>query len=141
MYCLEFEHVDIHVSLELKRELTVLSGDNGTGKTFLFNVVRDWAFENDRDDIICLSYPIYNTGEVEGVVQKLKDTHGNLVLVDNADDMRQYKDLIDLIESDLNNYYIVMGRSFGEDIRELARVQITKQKNHIDMRVIYLLPY
>ena len=57
---LKFEYERIQVELNLKSRVTILSGDSGTGKSYLYNTVKNFSVENDMgDNILCIDIGNY----------------------------------------------------------------------------------
>lgn len=84
--------------------ITILTGDSGTGKTASFSFIKECMALNP--DIMCLNYLDYQ----KNIADIIKNTSGKLIVIDNADlllndDMRKY------IALDDKNQYLIIGRN------------------------------
>lgn len=93
----------IETKIEVYRNLTLITGDSGTGKTFLFDSMKAIEKINKNSKYIFIN--IDNCNELK----RLKSLSGYIIIIDNADiilteNTRKY------ISSDKNNYYLIFGR-------------------------------
>ena len=96
-------HTSFVLNFKFTSNITILTGDSGTGKTASFSFIKECMALNP--DIMCLNYLDYqkNIGEI------IKNASGKLIVIDNADlllndDMRKY------IALDDKNQYLIIGR-------------------------------
>lgn len=99
-------HTSFIVDFTFKNNITILSGDSGTGKTAVYSFIRECMAINPR--IVCLNYLDYQK-DIKEIISRVK---GKLIVIDNADillndDTRKY------ISLDDNNQYLVIGRNPG----------------------------
>lgn len=98
------EHTSFVLDFEFTNNITILTGDSGTGKTASFSFIKECMALNP--DIVCLNYLDYqkNIGDIiQNMVKKL-------IVIDNADillddETRKY------IALDDKNQYLIMGRN------------------------------
>lgn len=98
------EHTSFVLDFEFTNNITILTGDSGTGKTASFSFIKECMALNP--DIICLNYLDYqkNIGDI------IKNVDKKLIVIDNADvllddDTRKY------IALDDKNQYLIIGRN------------------------------
>ena len=98
------EHTSFVLNFEFTNNITILTGDSGTGKTASFSFIKECMALSP--DIVCLNYLDYqkNIGDIiQNMVKKL-------IVIDNADillddETRKY------IALDDKNQYLIMGRN------------------------------
>ena len=98
------EHTSFVLDFKFTNNITVLTGDSGTGKTASFSFIKECMALNP--DIVCLNYLDYqkNIGDI------IRNTEKKLIVIDNADillddDTRKY------IALDDKNQYLIIGRN------------------------------
>lgn len=98
------EHTSFVLDFEFTNNITILTGDSGTGKTASFSFIKECMAWNP--DIVCLNYLDYqkNIGNI------IRNTEKKLIVIDNADillddDTRKY------IALDDKNQYLIIGRN------------------------------
>lgn len=98
------EHTSFVLDLEFTNNITILTGDSGTGKTVSFSFIKECMALNPN--IVCLNYLDYqkNIGDI------IRNTEKKLIVIDNADillddDTRKY------IALDDKNQYLIIGRN------------------------------
>lgn len=97
-------HTSFVLDFEFTSNITILTGDSGTGKTASFSFIKECMALNQ--DIMCLNYLDYQ----KNIKNLLKDATGKLIVIDNADvllddDARKY------IALDEKNQYLIIGRN------------------------------
>ena len=98
------EHTSFVLDFEFTNNITLLTGDSGTGKTASLSFIKECMALNP--DIVCLNYLDYqkNIGNIIRNIEK------KLIVIDNADillndDTRKY------IALDDKNQYLIIGRN------------------------------
>lgn len=98
------EHTSFVLDFEFRNNITILTGDSGTGKTASFSFIKECMVLNPN--IVCLNYLDYqkNIGNI------IRNTEKKLIVIDNADillddDTRKY------IALDDKNQYLIIGRN------------------------------
>ena len=98
------KHTSFIVDFEFTNNITILTGDSGTGKTLSYSLIKESMILNQ--DILCLNYLDYqkNIGEI------IRNVERKLIVIDNADillddDTRKY------IALDARNQYLIIGRN------------------------------
>ena len=127
---LKFEYERIQVELNLKSRVTILSGDSGTGKSYLYNTVKNFSVENDMgDNILCIDIGNY---QLVGL-SDLRNRKNSIIFIDQADDILE-GELYDFYYNDHDNYYVIIGRSFANGVDQLARPVI--KGKHIGIKYL-----
>ena len=98
------QHTSFVVDFKFTNNITILTGDSGTGKTASYSFIKECMALNP--DILCLNYLDYqkNIGEI------IRNAEKKLIVIDNADillddDTRKY------IALDDRNQYLIIGRN------------------------------
>lgn len=97
-------HTSFIVDFKFTNNITVLTGDSGTGKTASFSFIKECMALNPN--ILCLNYLDYQK-DIAGII---KSADEKLIVIDNADvllddDIRKY------IAVDNKNQYLIIGRN------------------------------
>lgn len=98
------EHTSFVLDFEFKNNITILTGDSGTGKTVSFSFIKECMALNPN--IVCLNYLDYQ----KKIGDIIRSTEKKLIVIDNADillddDTRKY------IALDDRNQYLIIGRN------------------------------
>lgn len=98
------EHTSFVLDFEFRNNITILTGDSGTGKTASFSFIKECMVLNP--DIVCLNYLDYQ----KDIGDIIRNAEKKLIVIDNADillddDIRKYVALDD------KNQYLIMGRN------------------------------
>ena len=97
-------HTSFIVDFEFTNNITILTGDSGTGKTASFSFIKECMALNT--DILCLNYLDYQ----KDIASIIKSADRKLIVIDNADvllndEIRKY------IAVDDKNQYLIIGRN------------------------------
>ena len=97
-------HTSFIVDFTFTNNITILTGDSGTGKTAAFSFMKECMAINS--DILCLNYLDYQ----KDILNIIQSANGKLIVIDNADvllddDTRRY------IAVDEKNQYLLIGRN------------------------------
>jgi predicted ATP-binding protein involved in virulence len=97
-------HTSFVVDFRFTNNITILTGNSGTGKTASFSFIQECMVMNPN--IICLNYLDYQKN-IAGII---KSAEKKMIVIDNADvllsdDVRKY------IALDDKNQYLIIGRS------------------------------
>lgn len=130
---LKFLYMDyVNVDIELRSKKTVINGKNGTGKSYLWNIISQYAMEENRKDILCLNVDNVDTDDIEYTINKIRKIQDGIIVIDQADNILWNKDLYEHILLDRSNFYIIMSRKYCERYSELAK--IVSDKTHISIK-------
>lgn len=133
---LRFVYMDyINVDIELKQRKTVLNGKSATGKSYLYNIIEQYAQEENRKDIICLNTDNVDMNNIQYTIDKIQELNDGIVIIDQADNILCNKILNNFVCLDNNNYYIIMSRKYYDKYSELAKVQISKKSISIQYKL------
>lgn len=97
-------HTSFIVDLKFTSNITILTGDSGTGRTLVFSIIRECMAVNPK--LLCFNYLDYQN-DMKDMISK---ADGKLIVIDNADillndDTRKY------ISLDDRNQYLIIGRN------------------------------
>lgn len=98
------EHTSFVLDFKFTNNITILTGDSGTGKTASFSFIKECMALNP--DILCLNYLDYQ----KNICDILRNAEKKLIVIDNADILldeaaRKY------IALDNKNQYLIIGRN------------------------------
>ena len=116
-------HTSFIVDFRFTNNITILTGDSGTGKTLAFSLIRECMAVNPK--LLCINYLDYQS-DIRDMISR---ADGKLVVIDNADillddDTRKY------ISLDDKNQYLIIGRNpknlftTKENLFELVRKRV-----------------
>ena len=119
-------HTSYIVYFRFTNNITILTGDSGTGKTLVFSLIRECMAVNPK--LLCINYLDYQS-DIRDMISR---ADGKLVVIDNADillddDTRKY------ISLDDKNQYLIIGRNpknlfaTKENLFELVRKRVGEQ--------------
>lgn len=97
-------HTSFVLDFEFTSNITILTGDSGTGKTASFSFIKECMALNP--DIVCLNYLDYQK-DIAGII---KGASGKLIVIDNADVLLD-EDVRKHIALDDKNQYLIIGRN------------------------------
>ena len=97
-------HTSFVVDFYFTNNITILTGDSGTGKTASFSFIKECMALNP--EIVCFNYLDYH----KDIGAIIKSTERKLIVIDNADvllndEIRKY------IAVDDKNQYLIIGRN------------------------------
>lgn len=119
-------HTSYIVDFRFTNNITILTGNSGTGKTLVFSFIRECMAVNPK--LFCINYLDYQS-DIRDMISR---ADGKLVVIDNADillddDTRKY------ISLDDKNQYLIIGRNpknlfaTKENLFELVRKRVGEQ--------------
>jgi len=97
-------HTSFIVDFTFTNNITILTGDSGTGKTAVFSFFRECTVMNPK--ILCLNYLDYQK-DIGDIIGK---TEGKLIVIDNADILLD-DETRKFISLDDKNQYLIIGRN------------------------------
>ena len=97
-------HTVYILNFDFANNITILTGQAGTGKTLIFSVMQECTVVNPN--IVCINYQDYQ----KDIKKLISSESGKLIVIDNADillddDTRKY------ISLDDKNQYLIIGRN------------------------------
>lgn len=115
---LKFEIKGIHADLELRYPIIMLGGESGSGKTFLFYLLKLFLMIGEPttktvEDLIGFNSIVFMDANTFSAGYTAMETPGrNLVIIDDCDYLmhRDEELLCDAIINNNQNYYILIGR-------------------------------
>ena len=122
---LQFTYMDyVKVNIELRQKKTVLNGKSATGKSYLYNIIEQYAQEEKRDDILCLDVDNVDMKNINHTLEKIKNIHDGIIIIDQADHILSDNRIYECVMKDQSNYYIIMSRKYFERYSELAKTKV-----------------
>lgn len=102
---------DKKINLELRDSITVICGDSATGKTYLYETLRD---AENTENMYFLNYNSIKTYEnYLSAIDFLRNKRNKLIILDQADDVQNLYngEIMEEININTNNhYFIIIGR-------------------------------
>lgn len=129
---------EYEIDLALRNRCTIICGDSATGKTFLFQILKN--IENLKG-VYTVNYSSVKSYEnYYATVDYIKRSAGKIIIIDQADDVQTlYNDeLMYAINIDSQNTFIIIGRApkLVYNYSDVAEISI--ENNRITLR--YLMP-
>lgn len=97
-------HTSFIVDFTFTNNITILTGDSGTGKTAVFSFIRECMAVNPK--LLCLNYLDYQ----KNIRDIIEQAEGRLIVIDNADILLD-DDVRKCISLDDRNQYLIIGRN------------------------------
>ena len=113
-------HTSFIVDFRFTNNITILTGDSGTGKTLAFSLIRECMAVNPK--LLCINYLDYQS-DIRDMISRA-DGNADILL---DDDTRKY------ISLDDKNQYLIIGRNpknlfaTKENLFELVRKRVGEQ--------------
>lgn len=102
---------DKNINLKLRDSITVICGDSATGKTYLYETLRD---AENTENMYFINYNSVKTSEnYQSAIDFLRNKSNKLIIVDQADDVQDLYngEIMEEININTNNhYFIIIGR-------------------------------
>lgn len=130
---LKYKYLGFNLDLDLKTNLILISDKSGTGKSFLYDIIKSQSI---GDDVIGISCEEINNYQLVTILDTFKHAKNRLFIIDNADIMldtetRRY------IAFDTKNQYVLIGRDTSDLMLcnyNKARVIIDKDTKRIYLK-------
>lgn len=131
---LRYKYLGFNLDLDLKTNLILISDKSGTGKSFLYDIIKSQSIGDD--EVIGISYEEINNYKLVTLLDTFKQEKNKLFIIDNADIMldtetRRY------IAFDTKNQYVLIGRDSSDLMicnYNKARVIIDKDTKRIYLK-------
>lgn len=125
MKTIQFNNMQYKVDIQLRQDITILDGDSATGKTMLFDTIKDYTILEGIQNILCIN-EFTETPDI--ILSRLRKMYNGIILIDHAERIMKHMEVTKHINNDLNNYYVLIGRSLPvyTDLRYLAIPVITE---------------
>lgn len=125
---------EYEIELDLRSNITVITGDTATGKSFFYDKM---CRVEDRDDIICINYvSIRPKANYDAMVNLIKQSEQKIFVIDHADDIQRKDDtLMYAINTDYGtNTFIVIGRrpKLIYNMSDIAEIDISNNKIRLE---------
>jgi predicted ATPase len=102
----------ITFNLVIRTPITQITGESGTGKTFLVNHIKNVlaSFRYNSDDgLNAIAFDSTNIDTL--TIDKLKSVKGYLIVIDRCDLLLTDEKVIEFIKQDRNNHYLLFSRT------------------------------
>lgn len=131
---LKYKYLGFKLDLDLKTNLILISDKSGTGKSFLYDIIKSQSIGDD--EVIGISCEEINNYKLVTLLDTFKQEKNKLFIIDNADIMldtetRRY------IAFDTKNQYVLIGRDTSDLMLcnyNKARVIIDKDTKRIYLK-------
>ncbi len=125
---------EYEIELDLRSNITVITGDTATGKSFFYDKMRR---VEDRDDIVCINYEsIRPKANYDAMVNYIKQSEHKIFVIDHADDIQRKDDtLMYAINTDYGtNTFIVIGRrpKLIYNMSDIAEIDVSNNKIRLE---------
>ena len=143
----------INFKFQIERNVTIISGDSGTGKTKLFNMVRNYELYGKKDSGITLNCKknCITLVDKEDWFGKLNLTKDSIVFIDEASEFLRTQEFAKAIQES-DNYYVIITRealpqipysidSIKEIIKNGATPELKKIYSNISLKDITKYKY
>lgn len=131
--------LEYEVDLRLRHEKTLVCGESSTGKSMLFNIIKNYETVNKTGRFICINADNIINGDYTGIVSVLKKAQDNIILIDHGNHILDIDEISEAVYKDVdrNNYYIIMGRSIliGNTMCDIAEPFVTE--NRIELEYLF----
>lgn len=106
---IKFNGILWDVDIRLRQGITILDGKSASGKTLLFNIIKNQVTLGELNNTLCIDDFTEDPSITE---QKLKSIRNGFIIIDHADRIvSNNSNIIEHINNDLDNYYILIGRA------------------------------
>lgn len=91
---LDFDYGRYHVNIPLDFAVTIVSGDSGSNKTFVFNAIKSLCLQGSLKDVDVIEYTAFP------FCKQILQASSSLKVIDNADTlMVEHPDIVQLINT------------------------------------------
>lgn len=127
---IEFDKRPFHVALKFFDRISILLGDSGTGKTFLYKAIDSYRIANNLP-IVLFNNRTFKFHEM------LREVNNSLVIIDHAEEILSYEDKM-FINLHKNCQYLIIGRNYeGLFINPNNLLVVNKSENVLSFRRAY----
>lgn len=102
---IRFNSIPFSYDLHFTDRITLIRGNSGTGKTFMYNILEDLKVCGQYDRLTFLNY------KTEDFHKTLYEKREKCVLIDNADVLLNEEDR-QFINLEFSNQYVLLGRNY-----------------------------
>jgi hypothetical protein len=132
-----YDHIKIEskpflFDLSFKSDITIIGGDSGTGKTFLYYLLEALRTRKEYENII-----LYDYKNSDMLSDGLQNHHNKLIVIDNADIILNDNHRC-LLSTSRDNQYLIFGRLLEGLLLNADSHQILKgENNHFTLEGVY----
>lgn len=101
---IEFNYTPYRYSLQFQHRITLVGGDSGSGKTFLFKALSDARYLGKYKKLKLLDYC------TEDFIERLTESRDRFIVIDNADTLLN-DDARNFINYEKSNQYLLFLRN------------------------------
>lgn len=116
-YSVRVENRNVRFDFEIERNITIIRGNSGTGKTTLVDLVMDYQLQGSASGVslICSRECVTMSSLGNRWQQFLDSTHGSIVFIDEGEQYVRTKEFASYIKN-TDNYYVISTRDNLYDI-------------------------
>lgn len=134
----EFVHQDVHVTLRLRGQFTVIDGDNKNDEAFFINLISDYTKKNPDSNIIFLNYENTKDVDFEAFKDRMRCLRQHIIIVDQADEVFKRTEIRDYLLHDGYNCYMLMSKTFATKLQQIAEIAIDTKEGNKNLDIIYV---
>ena len=122
-------------SFVLRRNITVLCGNSGTGKTTLYSMIREYERYGKQSGVTLSCQVPVTTLEGDNWLYELKNTRSSIVVIDEDSRFIISKEFADAVKKS-DNYYLIISRNYLPNlpfsVDEVFELQGSKSKKFVN---------
>lgn len=128
-------------NLELRMGITFVYGDSAVGKSLFYSTLQDYKLYNklsSNTDNTLDRVVLFNYSHMLPLIDSLKLLKGNLIVLDNFDYLRREdSNIVDYINTDFDNQYLLFGRRLNGLLLETNCVaKMIKTDNIVSLQYV-----
>ena len=126
----------ITFDFKLRRHITIIAGNSSTGKSLFYSTLEKTVADYNANNISNNQFDyskvvLFNAKCNLSLVDILKPLKGYLIVLDNFDYLRgKYPDIMDFINRDIDNQFIIIGRRIAGLFTDIHAVSSLHQENN-----------
>lgn len=95
--------------IKLRKQLVLVMGKSGVGKSFFFNSFKNYILANGKENMVYF-YNFADVGNRDYMYDRIRKSKNKLFVIDNAD-LLISKKMKQIISKDCNNQYLIFTRN------------------------------
>lgn len=128
-YEIKAKSKDYEIDLQLRSDRTVIIGDSGSGKTFLFELIQ--RLKTNKKIAFINYHNVRSETNYELMISNIKNSEGIVFFIDQFDNIqRENNKICKAIDADRSNSFIIIGRhpEINYDVLDVCHVVIENHK-------------
>lgn len=128
----KFKKNGYDIKLKFNSRITLIQGDSGTGKTYIYQILDTVRIAKEYNNIVCYNSR-YLSNEHASLLDKIQNLKDKLIVIDNAEIILGSKER-KYIMMDHSNQYIIFGRDVtGLGLSERCIGELRTKRNSIEL--------